>query len=142
MGVGEEDPLLDIGRSVGIANGYVTVIRALRSPAGRLRPMIPRDVLARYGLEPEYLAQGQAGKGLSKAVQEVAVEADRHLGEAKRAGMRPQSRHMAPLLTSALLPSYLRALESAKYDVDSANFERGSLGRTLKIYANAVFRKI
>ena len=142
VGVPEGDPLLDAGRSVGVASGYLTVLRALRSPAGRMRPLLPRDIVSRHGFEPEHIAQGEAGAGLAKAVEELVVEAERHLGAARRAGVRPSRRQMAPLLTGALLPSYLGALKSANYDVAAANFERGSLGRTLRVYRNAVFRKI
>ena len=142
VGVADDDPLLDAGRSIGVASGYLTVIRALKTHAGRHRPMIPRAVFARHGLEPEYLAQGQAGGALASVIEEMTAAAGRHLEEARKAAVKPQSRHMAPLLTSALLPSYLSALKAAKYDIDSANFERGSLGRTLRVYRNAVFRKI
>ena len=99
-------------------------------------------MISRHGFEPEHIAQGAAGSGLPKAVGEMVGEAERHLSEARDSGVRPSRRQMAPLLTGALLPSYLGALKSANYDVAAANFERGSLGRTLRVYRNAVFRKI
>jgi phytoene/squalene synthetase len=103
---------------------------------------LPREVTSRHGFGPEHIAQGEAGSGLARAAEEMAVEAERHLIEARRSGVRPPRRHMAPLLTGAMLPSYLSALKAANYEVASANFERGSLGRTLRVYRNALFRKI
>jgi len=142
VGAGEGDDLIDAGRSVGIASGYMTILRALRSQRGRQRPLVPAEVLARHGVAPEDVAQGRVAAGLSKAVEELAHQARTHLAEARRKAGRPKRRHMAPLLTGALLPSYLGSLKSAGYDLGTANFERGSLGRTLRVYRNALLRKV
>lgn len=142
VGVPEEDPLLEIGREVGLAGGYATILKALQTAGGRRRPLIPNEVLSRYGIGTADIATGRATPGLAMAVREIVDRAESHLATARRSAVRPARRHMAPLLSAALVPSYLRALKSAGYDPFAANFERGSLARHLRVFSNAVFRRV
>jgi NADH dehydrogenase [ubiquinone] 1 alpha subcomplex assembly factor 6 len=142
VGVGDGDDLMEAGRRAGIARGYLTVIRALRSQAGRHHPLIPGEILSRHGMTPEHIAQGQASSTLPKAIEELSHRAQDHLMQARRLAVRPARRHMAPLLSAALVPSYLGALRSVDYDPFAANYDRGSLGQHLRVLTNAILRRV
>ncbi len=136
------DGVLETGRAVGIAGGYASVLKALRSEAGRRRPLIPQEVLARHGVTTQDIAARQSSPGLAQAVEEVADRARSHLAAAKRSDSKPARRHMAPLLQAALVLSYLKALKSAGHNPFTVNYERGALGRHLSVFAKATLRRI
>ena len=142
LGAKEGDAVLETGRAVGIASGYATVLKALRTEAGRRRPLIPRDVLARHSVTTQDIAFGQSSQGLAKAVEEIADRARSRLAAAKQADARPSRRHMSPLLSASLVPSYLKALKAADHDPFAVNYERGALGRHLRVFAKATLRRI
>jgi phytoene/squalene synthetase len=141
-GVEEGSPLLDAGPEVGIAAGYLTVLRALKSESGRLHPLLPKDLLARHGVTVDEIAAGRASSGLANAAREIGDKTIGHVETARKQIGRPIRRHMAPLLAAALVPSYLQALKAAGYDPFAANYERGSLGRHLRLYKSAFLRRI
>ena len=142
VGVDEASPLLDAGREAGLAAGYLTVLKALRTEAGRRRPLLPRELLDRHGVTSAEIAAGRMSTGVRNAVQEVANKARDHFQKARGTIGRPARSHMASLLPSALVPSYLSALKSSGYDPFAANYERGSLGRHLRLYRCAFLRRL
>ena len=70
-------------RHVGISWALVGLLRAVPFHASQRRLYLPRDLLARAGIEAQSIFDGRPGAGLSAVVREIALRAAQHLEDAR-----------------------------------------------------------
>ncbi|MBH0239004.1 phytoene/squalene synthase family protein [Methylobrevis albus] len=97
----------------GVAYALTGLMRALPLQARRGQVYLPKDLLARHGLAPHDVRSGLVTPGLITALAELRARAQRHL-DAARKGLADVPVPVLPaFLPLALVPLWLKALETA-----------------------------
>jgi phytoene synthase len=132
--LGAREPQVgEAARHVGISWALVGLLRAVPFHASQRRLYLPRDLLARAGVEPESIFEGKPGAGLSEIVREIAEHATQHLICA-RALRRDVPRAALPaLLPATLAELYLRRLARVGYAPFAPALHRPSGMRALRL---------
>jgi phytoene synthase len=106
----------EAGRHIGIAYALAGLLRAFPLRGVEARPIIPADVAARHGLDPENAAPASGSPALAAAVAEIAASAGAHLRSAHALrGATPRAA-LPALLPAVIATRSLRRLERAGYD--------------------------
>jgi phytoene synthase len=97
----------------GLAYAVAGLLRALPIAAARGQVFIPMDVLTRHGVSRDELIARRDGPPLRAALAAMRDLARDHLRQARAAGWPPEI--AAAFLPLALVPLYLKRMESADY---------------------------
>jgi len=100
--------------AAGTAYALAGSLRALPFFSRVRRNVLPADLVAAAGLEPETIHEGKAGAKLAAAVEPVAMRSRALLDEARGLGIPKQARVIA--LQAKLATLWLDRLAAAKYD--------------------------
>jgi phytoene synthase len=95
----------EAGRHIGVAYALAGLLRALPLRGTAARPIIPADVAARNGLDPDRAAPEPGSPAVAAAVAEIATAAQAHLRSA---------RALAAIVPRAALPALLPAVIAAR----------------------------
>ena len=140
LGVTAPQPL-EVARKVGIAVGLANLLRALERDlaGGRLR--LPADELARHGIRPEAILNGQDPASLIPVVAVIAGRARMQLREARRRRAAVPQTALAALLPGTLAGGYLGRLRRAGQDPFAVGARRRPAGAPLRLlWSRAVGR--
>jgi len=103
----------EAARHVGIAWALVGSLRAAPFLVQRRRSLLPADLVAAAGVEPDALHEGRPGPGLAAVARQVAARAEDHLRDARKA--RAARRALPALLPATLAAAHLARLRRAGY---------------------------
>jgi NADH dehydrogenase [ubiquinone] 1 alpha subcomplex assembly factor 6 len=115
--LGTRDPAAaETGLHAGIAYALAGMLRALPLAALTGRRIIPADIAARSGFEPDDWRTGRSSPALRAAAAEIAAAARRHLASA-RAGRRTIPRPaLAALLPTVVAARVLNQMARTRHD--------------------------
>jgi NADH dehydrogenase [ubiquinone] 1 alpha subcomplex assembly factor 6 len=115
--LGVNDPAAaETGRHAGIAYVLAGLLRAAPSAARIGRRIIPGDIAARAGLDPDDWCARRGTSALRAATAEIAATAGRHLQLARAARWTIPHQALAALLPTVIAARSLRRLARARYD--------------------------
>jgi 15-cis-phytoene synthase len=97
-------------RNAALAYGLTGLMRALPYHAARGQIFLPADLLARHGVHPRHLLQGDASEDLRAALRELRQKAETALDAARPALADVPKAALAGLLPLALTRPHLRKL--------------------------------
>ncbi|MBM3584834.1 MAG: squalene/phytoene synthase family protein [Alphaproteobacteria bacterium] len=104
-------------RHAALAYGLVGVLRSVPADARRGRVLLPRDLMAQRGLEPERIAASAAREARAAVTASVAELAGAHLLAARSTAIRPEARRALPVLLWATFARWdLRHFARVGYD--------------------------
>ena len=103
---------LDASEHAAIAYGLTGLMRALPYHAAEGRIYLPAELLAKHGLHPQIVLDGEDNQDLRAALRDLRSQAFEAL-DAARQGLRAvPARALAPFLPLALVTPYLKALSA------------------------------
>ena len=109
---GAEDGAPEASEHAAIAYGLTGLMRALPYHAARGLIFIPADLLARHGLHPQIVLDGEDNQDLRAALRDLRRQASGALQAARQALRAAPPQTLAPFLPLALVGPYLKALEA------------------------------
>ena len=115
LGVGHP-AALEAGRHVGVAYALAGLLRTLALRGSGARPIIPADIAARHGLDPDGAAPLQGSPALAAAVDEIAATARAHLQSARALRFGVPRAALPALLPAVIAGRSLRRLDRAHCD--------------------------
>ncbi len=115
--LGVRDPAaIEAGHHVGIAYALAGRLRAMAYLAAIGRPIIPRDIAARTGLDRQDLASRRGTPAVREAAAEIAAAALVHLQAARPIGRAIPRPALPALLPAVVAEHFLSRLGRARYD--------------------------
>lgn len=93
-----------------IAHGLTGLMRALPYHAAKGQIFLPGDLLAKHGLHPQIILDGEDNQDLRAALRDLRQQASDALDTARQTMRALPARSLAPFLPLALVPHYLKAL--------------------------------
>jgi len=115
--VGVRNPAAnEAGHHVGIAYALSGLLLALPFRTETTRPVIPADIAARNGFNPENAQRMRGSPALAAAVAEIAAAADSHLRAAHRLRGAVPRAALSALLPAVIADRSLRRLKRAGCD--------------------------
>ncbi len=106
----------DLAGHAGVAYGLTGLLRAFPFHASKGQVYLPADLLARHGVTPSDITDGNATPGLLAALAELRVLArDHHARAVKLLKVAPKSVRPA-FLPLALVPGLLKIMDRGDYD--------------------------
>lgn len=109
---------------VGIAWALIGLIRAVPFHAAQARLFLPRDEMARFGLETS--APSRFSPGLAALVETIVVAAQQHLIAARRVRARVPAEARRVLMPAVLADHYIARLRRAGYNPFDARVQARS----------------
>ncbi len=141
LSVGATNGALEAARHVGIAWALTGLVRALPWHLYQGRVYVPADLMREEGLvDPLHTDEVQT-QALSRILRRIGDRARAHLicARQKHSSVAPE---VKPILRLACLADgYLACLERSGYVPDHVNYERGALGRQLRLTWAGLTRK-
>lgn len=100
----------------GIAVGLVGLVRAIGYHARQGRVMMPRDLMTAHDVDPHDLINGRAGDNIRALVRDMLEQAERQMGEFRRAASAIPKAASPAYLPVTLAASDLKTIRRAGYD--------------------------
>ncbi|MFQ5347658.1 MAG: phytoene/squalene synthase family protein [Rhodothalassiaceae bacterium] len=125
--------VLDAATAVGTGWALTGLLRALAFEAAQRRTVLPGAVLARAGLARGALFRGSFPEPLRPVAADMADRARQAFVAARRARRHIPPRARNGFLLATLASDYLRRLARAGNDPFRAAFERGIVGRRMRV---------
>lgn len=107
---GVPDGAPDAAEHAAIAYGLTGLMRALPYHAVERRIYLPADLLAKHGLHPQIVLDGEDNLDLRAALRDLRQQASDALDAARRSLRAMPAPKLAPFLPLALVAPYLKAL--------------------------------
>jgi phytoene synthase len=133
LALGGTNGALESARHVGIAWALTGLIRALPFHVRQGRVYVPSDLMVEEGLVDPLRDDREQTEALARILRRIGDRARAHLVCARRKsdgvplGVKPVLR------LSCLTEGYLACLERNGYVLDTVNYERGALGRQMRL---------
>src|SRR5215207_1362536 len=108
---GADPGAADAAGHAGVAYAITGLLRAFPWHARRGQVYIPADVLVGHGVTRDDIVSGRGGPGLISGLAEIRSKARDHLQRARRLRATIPPAIAPALLSVALVPAYLRAME-------------------------------
>ncbi|MDP9138604.1 MAG: phytoene/squalene synthase family protein [Pseudomonadota bacterium] len=121
----------------GVAHGLVGLLRSLPLHRARGQCYVPRDVLARHGIEPEDVLSGRQDARMSETLSELRMLAIRRLGEARSLLHQIPPAALPAFLPTALVEPYAARLARAGTSALRANTDMPQIARLLHLWRAA-----
>ena len=121
----------------GIATALSDALRHIARSASRRQLLLPAEVLARHGVEPDDVYSGRAAAGLLPALKDLRGLARHHLEMALRLVPAVPPAARAALLPLALVPLYLARMERSDYEPFATPIEVPQWRRQLRLWRTA-----
>jgi NADH dehydrogenase [ubiquinone] 1 alpha subcomplex assembly factor 6 len=139
--VGASNGALEAARHVGIAWALTGLIRALPYHARQGRVYIPADLMREEGLVDPLRPDREQTEALARILRRVGDRARGHLICARQKAGAIAAPVRPVLRLASLADGYLACLERSDYVPDTVNYERGALGRQLRLTWAGLTRK-
>jgi phytoene synthase len=110
-----DQPIPDIARSAGIAEGFTGLLRVFPLHASRRRLYIPDEILQRHGVSRDDIFSGHDSESLRAALAELRMLARQHLASIGTAVSALQANLVPALLPVALVRPYLDRMDRPDY---------------------------
>ena len=136
-----DGPAHEAAEPIGIAWALAGLIRAVPFHARQRRVFLPTSVVEEVAVEMGELFELRPHAGLAKAVERLALVAQRHLsaGRALRAGT--PSTAVPALLPAVLAQGHLKTLRRAKYDVFRPAVQRLGVRPQISLMAHGLLAR-
>ncbi len=121
----------------GLAYGLVGILRALPFQRAKGMCFLPRDVLARHGLEPGHVLSGAQGQPMKDALCELRLLAIRRLAEARSLTNLVSPLALPAFLPLALVEAYAARLSGRNFDALTTVAEISPLTRLFRLWRAA-----
>jgi phytoene synthase len=107
---GAPDGAPEASEHAAIAHGLTGLMRTLPYHAAKGQIFLPGDLLAKHGLHPQIVLDGENNQDLRAALRDLRQSAFDALDAARQAMRALPVRALVPFLPLALVPHYLKAL--------------------------------
>ncbi len=141
LSVGATNGALEAARHVGIAWALTGLVRALPWHLHHGRIYVPDDLMREEGLVDPLLPDLEQIQALSRILRRIGDRARAHLICARKKGQSVGPEVKPILRLACLADGYLACLERSDYVPDHVNYERGALGRQLRLTWAGLTRK-
>jgi NADH dehydrogenase [ubiquinone] 1 alpha subcomplex assembly factor 6 len=133
LAVGATNGALEAARHVGIAWALTGLVRALPWHLRHGRVYVPAEMMREEGLTDPLRPDREQTEALARILRRIGDRARGHLICARRklGAVPPEVKPVLRL--SCLADGYLACLERSGYVPDCVNYERGALGRQLRL---------
>jgi NADH dehydrogenase [ubiquinone] 1 alpha subcomplex assembly factor 6 len=139
--VGASNGALEAARHVGIAWALTGLVRALPWHLHHGRVYIPADLMQEEGLMDPMDSCADQVLALSRILRRIGDRARAHLICARQKAQSVAPEVKPVLRLACLADGYLACLERSAYVPDNVNYERGALGRQLRLTWAGLTRK-
>lgn len=106
------------------------------------KPVMPRDVLRRHGLDLGTMLDGERDTRMRHATEELALRAGCHVDAARKLGRNLPPGGRAALLPVAFAAADLARLRRCGHDLFDPRLQHRGIGRQLRVLARALAGKI
>jgi phytoene synthase len=139
--VGATNGALEAARHVGIAWALIGLVRALPWHLHHGRIYVPADLMREEGLVDPLRPDREQTLALARILRRIGDRARAHLICARQKSGSVSAEVKPILRLSCLADGYLACLERSNYVPDVVNYERGALGRQLRLTWAGLTRK-
>ena len=131
----------DMARRLGIAWGYIGLVRSISYHLSLKKSFIPLDLLNKHGVKDKYLSPDEPGV-MKDILQEFSQMAEQHLNF-----IRSHKKQIAPgtrsaYLLSALSRSYLKTIVKADYNAFNLPEKGDAFFRQWRLLTSALFNRL
>ena len=141
LSVGATNGALEAARHVGIAWALIGLVRALPWHLHHGRIYVPADLMREEGLVDPLVPDREQTLALARILRRIGDRARAHLICARQKSESVSAEVKPILRLSCLADGYLACLERSNYVPDVVNYERGALGRQLRLTWAGLTRK-
>ena len=138
--LGGSDSSQQAAEAVGLAWGLTGIMRALPYHVSQDRIYIPRSMMEAAGLTNPTRPEGEQKAALAEILKALDLRARDHLAAARERKGEVDARSRNVLRLAPLAEGYLKTLAKAGYDPESADYQRGALGRQFRLTLSALRR--
>lgn len=138
--LGGSDISQQAAEAVGLAWGLTGIMRALPYHVSQNRIYIPRAMMEAAGLTNPARPEGEQKAALAEILKALDMRARDHLAAARERAGGVDARVRNVLRLAPLAEGYLKCLAKAGYDPESTDYQRGALGRQIRLTLSA-FRR-
>lgn len=123
LGQGRDGATREAARRIGRAFGIIGHLRAAAVNASEGRVVLPRDILARHGVDPAALLTGKPGRGLADAARELGFIAAGELAGARAMAFEMGRDALPVLVLARFCDAYLARLNRAGWKLFEPGIE-------------------
>jgi len=138
--LGGGDASQHAAEAVGLAWGLTGIMRALPYHVSQNRIYIPRAMMEAAGLTNPARPEGEQKAALAEILKALDGRARDHIAAARERAGDVDARVRGVLRLAPLAEGYLKTLAKAGYDPESADYQRGALGRQCRLTLSALRR--
>lgn len=120
-------------QAIGLAWGLTGIMRALPHHVAQNRIYIPGDMMRAAGLTNPSRPEGEQMAALADILSQLTARARGHIAAARERAGDIEPRVRSVLRLAPLAEGYLGTLEKAGFDPESVVYERGAMGRQLRL---------
>ncbi|PCI46057.1 MAG: hypothetical protein COB49_09310 [Alphaproteobacteria bacterium] len=131
----------DLARKLGIAWGYVGLIRAVTYHISLRKSYIPVDLMEKYNIKGKFLSQDYP-ENMKSVLHELCQYAERHLDHISENKKRIGPEIRSVFLLSALARSYIKTIKKSDYNVFRLEEKADAFSRQWRLLTSALFNRI
>jgi len=131
----------DLARRLGIAWGYVGLMRAIPYHISLKKSYIPLDLIDKYNNKSKFLSPDEP-ENMKSILQELCHQAEQHLSHIREHKKCIGGQSRSVFLLSALARSYLKTLKKADYNAFKLEEKAHALSRHWRLLMAALFNRI
>ncbi len=131
----------DLVQRLGIAWGYVGLIRSITYYISLKKSFIPLKLIDKYNIKGKFLSQ-EHSEGMKSSLLEFYQQADEHLNYISENKSRIDSESRSVFLLSALTRSYMKTIKKADFNVFRLEEKADALSRQWRLLSSALFNRI
>ena len=131
----------DLAKRLGLAWGYVGLIRAVTYHLSLKKSFIPLDLIDKYNIDSKFLSQDQP-ENMKAILQEFYQQAEQHLNHISENKKRIGTDTRSVFLLSALTRSYMRTIKKADYNAFRLEERADAFFRQWRLFTSALFNRI
>lgn len=137
-----QDDIGDLAQSLGLAWGYVGVMRSVAYHMSLKKNYIPLELMREYGHEGQTFLSPDDPDNVSAILQTLCQKAMIHLEDINQQKRRIKVEARSVFLLSALTRSYLKTIERADYNPFQLHEKKDAFFRQCRLLSSALFNRI
>ncbi len=119
---------------LGMAQGSITLLRAVPYNASRRLVLLPSDLMMEHGVRAEEVVRGKGGEGLRLVVEAVAARAQEHLDNCRFRRKYLTAGQRLLMLPAVAADGYLGQLHRGRCDVFDQSVQRKNSWLPMTLY--------
>lgn len=131
----------DLARRLGIAWGYVGLVRAVTYHTSLKKSYIPLDLIEKHRIDGRFLSQDQP-ENMKSILKEFCQQAERNLNYISENKKRIGSESRSVFLLAALARSYLKTIKRADYNPFRLEEKADAFFRQWRLLMSALLNRI